>query len=543
MDTAIVQDVSQSADDLPSVVQVPVSSVHYTHDTISHRFRRGSGPRAGELIHTLVRDLHDGHTKVDDIILDVTIHDGLLKSFRNRRLWCLKKYAADISQDILINVRMFHLAPGVHLPDGREIIRKFRRSNTSVDGGIQVEIRTPSVSRSRSTSRGSRARSVSSESRKACGDTGKTRASDSHATHTMMDQCGANSDSDSVSPFPGRGRSLLSFSDRAKLPEGRLLAVVPIGPVDELYGFAIENVSLEDVVVRVFCLEGFRRKKRIEDILRPGERIECDPWVILLLGMDDREQYYSTEFQIEAYPKLAEAWRYRVECPEVWLFDGEEPYSEVLHGAVVAKLGRASSTSKTEPGASHSVGIGQAPGILCRYSNHCKRPDCRYRHPEGRAIDRNTETTVHPGAAVADSKRGTKLPMCRWGEKCRRADCWFQHPPDRVDPAITNSAAPPNDDAKVIFVGRLQRTVTVADLRNHFQQFGQVVSARVKEDLGGVSRGFGFVVFTEESAVRAAVSAKYPAWKVCLKTHMRPSKPTPEARISFGPTSVKTIDA
>jgi len=56
-----------------------------------------------------------------------------------------------------------------------------------------------------------------------------------------------------------------------------------------------------------------------------------------------------------------------------------------------------------------------------------------------------------------------------------------------------------------LFVGRLAWTTDEASLRSHFEQYGEVIEAKVITDRDtGRSRGFGFVTFdTEENAAAA----------------------------------------
>lgn len=53
-----------------------------------------------------------------------------------------------------------------------------------------------------------------------------------------------------------------------------------------------------------------------------------------------------------------------------------------------------------------------------------------------------------------------------------------------------------------IFVANLPWTVGTQELRHHFSEFGYVTSAKVIFDRNtGMSRGYGFVSFNNESAV------------------------------------------
>lgn len=59
-----------------------------------------------------------------------------------------------------------------------------------------------------------------------------------------------------------------------------------------------------------------------------------------------------------------------------------------------------------------------------------------------------------------------------------------------------------------IYVGNLSRDVTEADLRQLFEQYGQVESvAVIKDKFSGESRGFGFVELASKAEAEAAIAA------------------------------------
>ncbi|MCB2187459.1 MAG: RNA-binding protein [Deltaproteobacteria bacterium] len=61
---------------------------------------------------------------------------------------------------------------------------------------------------------------------------------------------------------------------------------------------------------------------------------------------------------------------------------------------------------------------------------------------------------------------------------------------------------------KKLFVGNLPYSAGDADLREHFEQFGQVISARVIMDRQtGRSRGFGFVEMEDNEAMAVLETA------------------------------------
>ena len=58
-----------------------------------------------------------------------------------------------------------------------------------------------------------------------------------------------------------------------------------------------------------------------------------------------------------------------------------------------------------------------------------------------------------------------------------------------------------------IYVGNLSHELTEEELREAFETFGQVTSAKIITDrYSGVSRGFGFVEMTTKSEAQAAIT-------------------------------------
>jgi RNA recognition motif-containing protein len=58
-----------------------------------------------------------------------------------------------------------------------------------------------------------------------------------------------------------------------------------------------------------------------------------------------------------------------------------------------------------------------------------------------------------------------------------------------------------------IYVGNLSREVTEDDLREAFEEFGQVASATViKDKFSGESRGFGFVEMPAKAEAQSAIN-------------------------------------
>jgi hypothetical protein len=61
-----------------------------------------------------------------------------------------------------------------------------------------------------------------------------------------------------------------------------------------------------------------------------------------------------------------------------------------------------------------------------------------------------------------------------------------------------------------IYVGNLSWQMTDEDLRNLFEQHGNVASAKiVKDKVSGRSKGFGFVEMEEDGEAQAAITALY----------------------------------
>lgn len=64
----------------------------------------------------------------------------------------------------------------------------------------------------------------------------------------------------------------------------------------------------------------------------------------------------------------------------------------------------------------------------------------------------------------------------------------------------------PPRKSKKIFIAGLPPDAEAEDLDAHFRQFGTITETVVKKDSDGVSRGFGFVFFAEESSAQKAVA-------------------------------------
>jgi len=71
----------------------------------------------------------------------------------------------------------------------------------------------------------------------------------------------------------------------------------------------------------------------------------------------------------------------------------------------------------------------------------------------------------------------------------------------RVEVRMADSGAAANENRK-IFVGGLHPDTRNKELGQYFEQFGEVVASQILQDETGKSRGFGFVTFEAEDAVR-----------------------------------------
>ena len=70
-----------------------------------------------------------------------------------------------------------------------------------------------------------------------------------------------------------------------------------------------------------------------------------------------------------------------------------------------------------------------------------------------------------------------------------------------------SSASKNEADPRKMFIGGLSWETTVEELKEYFSQFGEVKDATIKTDMNGTSRGFGFVLFNEESSVDNVLAA------------------------------------
>jgi RNA recognition motif-containing protein len=82
-----------------------------------------------------------------------------------------------------------------------------------------------------------------------------------------------------------------------------------------------------------------------------------------------------------------------------------------------------------------------------------------------------------------------------------------------------------------IYVGNLSNEVTDEDLRQEFEEFGQVESANViKDKFSGESRGFGFVEMPSKEEAMAAISGLEERELKGKKINVNEARPRPANR-------------
>jgi RNA recognition motif-containing protein len=82
-----------------------------------------------------------------------------------------------------------------------------------------------------------------------------------------------------------------------------------------------------------------------------------------------------------------------------------------------------------------------------------------------------------------------------------------------------------------IYVGNLSNEVTDEDLRQAFEEFGQVESANViKDKFSGESRGFGFVEMPSKEEAAAAISGLEERELKGKKINVNEARPKPANR-------------
>ena len=86
-----------------------------------------------------------------------------------------------------------------------------------------------------------------------------------------------------------------------------------------------------------------------------------------------------------------------------------------------------------------------------------------------------------------------------------------------------------------IYVGNLSREVTEGDLREAFEAFGEVTSAKIiKDKYSGESRGFGFVEMTSKTDGESAITGLNDKELKGRTLNVNEARPRPEGRRSGG---------
>ncbi|MGD8513195.1 MAG: RNA-binding protein [Deltaproteobacteria bacterium] len=86
-----------------------------------------------------------------------------------------------------------------------------------------------------------------------------------------------------------------------------------------------------------------------------------------------------------------------------------------------------------------------------------------------------------------------------------------------------------------IYVGNLSREVTEGDLREAFEAFGEVTSAKIiKDKYSGESRGFGFVEMTSKTDGESAITGLKEKELKGRTLNVNEARPRPEGRRGGG---------
>ena len=86
-----------------------------------------------------------------------------------------------------------------------------------------------------------------------------------------------------------------------------------------------------------------------------------------------------------------------------------------------------------------------------------------------------------------------------------------------------------------IYVGNLSGEVTEGDLREAFEAFGEVTSAKIiKDKYSGESRGFGFVEMTSKTDGESAITGLKDKELKGQALNVNEARPRPEGRRSGG---------
>lgn len=94
-----------------------------------------------------------------------------------------------------------------------------------------------------------------------------------------------------------------------------------------------------------------------------------------------------------------------------------------------------------------------------------------------------------------------------------------------------------------IYISNLESNIKDTDLKDLFEPFGEVASARIQTDVfTGVSRGFGYVEMTEEAGALKAIDELNQSTVRGLTVSVSPYLPKPSHQGSYkvGNGSIKT---
>ena len=85
-----------------------------------------------------------------------------------------------------------------------------------------------------------------------------------------------------------------------------------------------------------------------------------------------------------------------------------------------------------------------------------------------------------------------------------------------------------------IYVGNLSTDVRDDTIREAFESFGEVTSARVKDKYSGQSRGFGFVEMTTHSQAQTAIKSLNGKMLLGKEMSVKEARPRPNEGRTFG---------
>lgn len=94
----------------------------------------------------------------------------------------------------------------------------------------------------------------------------------------------------------------------------------------------------------------------------------------------------------------------------------------------------------------------------------------------------------------------------------KQVECKIAIPKDYIN-SVTNESLVNEDpglyNSRKIFVGGLHPALREVEMRNYFEQFGEIEQSVIMYDKPtGKSRGFGFILFVDESSADIVMSCK-----------------------------------